>query len=533
MIDPVSGFSYPEAWVARCTDEAKRSLAESGFGVLTANGSVLRRGFTTGTTAAAAVYAAVASLSGAEVTMAPLLLPCGVRAEVPVSGRNGYSECRKFSGDYPDDVTAGILICAEARTADVLSFETGEGVGRFVRDTPRYALGEPAIGRQARACIFFAIEEGCRAAGVAAAAVTLRIPDGEKIGARTLNPKVGVLGGISVVGTTGFVEPWDDHLEETVAERIRSAKQVVITTGRIGLRYSRLLFPEYEVVLAGSKISEALAAARFCQEAVLCGLPGLILRFFHPETATSRGFATVEEMVASSCGSDAVTAELAGIRERYPWLRVVLVDRDGEILGDTGVVTAPVTIVGAGCGEGMLTGEAAAKLRSARLVYGSARAIEIARPCLPKDAVVCEIEDYADLRSLPQGSVVLSTGDPLMAGLGYLPGVVVPGISSLQVAFARLKVPWTNVAVVNAHGKDHAAAVRRAADDVRAGHSVFIIADPAFSVQELAAALAAVSPDIRIAVCEDLGYSSERVAEGTALCPPEVRSRLFCVVAGY
>ena len=117
-----------------------------------------------------------------------------------------------------------------------------------------------------------------------------------------------------------------------------------------------------------------------------------------------------------------------------------------------------------------------------------------------------------------------------MAGLGYLPGEVVPGISSMQVAFARLKVPWTNVAVVNAHGKDHTAAVERAVRDVAAGHVVFIIADPDFSLAALGSAL---SPDVRIAVCEDLGYPSERVAEGTAACPPEVRSRLFCVVAGY
>ena len=58
MIDPVSGFLYPEAWVRLCTDDAERELVLSGFGVLTANGSVLHRGFTTGTTAAAAAFPA-------------------------------------------------------------------------------------------------------------------------------------------------------------------------------------------------------------------------------------------------------------------------------------------------------------------------------------------------------------------------------------------------------------------------------------------------------------------------------------------
>lgn len=132
MIDPVNGFPYPEAWVRLCTDQAARDLARSGFGVLTANGTVLRRGFTTGTTAAAA-FAAVASLCGAEVSEAEVLLPCGIRALVPACGRNGYGEARKFSGDYPDDVTAGIVITAEAKPSETVLLAAGEGIGRFVR----------------------------------------------------------------------------------------------------------------------------------------------------------------------------------------------------------------------------------------------------------------------------------------------------------------------------------------------------------------------------------------------------------------
>ncbi len=190
-------------------------------------------------------------------------------------------------------------------------------------------------------------------------------------------------------------------------------------------------------------------------------------------------------------------------------------------------------IIGVGAGAGMLTEEGIALIHAAKLIYGSDRAIELARKFAAADAVLIEITDYKALRTLPENAVVLSTGDPLMAGLGYLPGDVVPGISSLQVAFARLKAPWTNVAVVNAHGKDHASAIARAAADTTAGHSVFVIADPDFSVTQLAAALAGISREIRIAVCENLGYPEERIAEGTAENPPEVRSRLFCVVAGY
>ena len=187
-------------------------------------------------------------------------------------------------------------------------------------------------------------------------------------------------------------------------------------------------------------------------------------------------------------------------------------------------------IIGVGCGEGMLTKEGEIALREAKSVYGSGRAIELVRAFIPKEANVVEITDYKALRTLPKDAVVLSTGDPLMAGLGYLPGEVIPGISSMQTAFSRLHVPWTNVAVVNAHGKDHLDAVSRTVQDIAAGHSVFLIADPDFSVPELARSLPA---DINIAVCEDLGYSYERIAEGTAKNPPAVLSKLFCIVAGY
>lgn len=98
-------------------------------------------------------------------------------------------------------------------------------------------------------------------------------------------------------------------------------------------------------------------------------------------------------------------------------------------------------IIGVGCGKDMLTKEGETVLREAKLVYGSNRAIELVQSFIPKSAKVFEITDYKDLHTLPGDTVVLSTGDPLMAGLGYLPGEVIPGISSMQTAFARLHAP--------------------------------------------------------------------------------------------
>ena len=177
----------------------------------------------------------------------------------------------------------------------------------------------------------------------------------------------------------------------------------------------------------------------------------------------------------------------------------------------------------------MLTAEAVRVLAEASLVYGSPRAIALARAAIPPGCAVHAIADYRGLRSLPAGAVVLSTGDPMLAGLGYLPGEVVPGISSLQVAFARLKVPLARAAVVSAHGKDHGRAVADAREEVMRGRVVFLIADPAFDVGMLAAVL---PPETRVAVCEDLGYPEERIAVGTAATPPAPRGDLFVVVAG-
>ena len=186
-------------------------------------------------------------------------------------------------------------------------------------------------------------------------------------------------------------------------------------------------------------------------------------------------------------------------------------------------------IVGVGCGPGMLTVEAARIIAGASLIYGSARAIALARDAIPPGSEVHEIADYRSLRSLPHHAVVLSTGDPMLAGLGYLPGDVVPGISSLQVAFARLKIPLAKATVVSAHGKDHDRAIADAREEVVRGKVVFLITDPAFNVGALAAAL---PPGARLAVCEDLGYPAERIAVGTAAQPPVPRGALFVVVAG-
>jgi cobalt-precorrin-7 (C5)-methyltransferase len=179
----------------------------------------------------------------------------------------------------------------------------------------------------------------------------------------------------------------------------------------------------------------------------------------------------------------------------------------------------------------MLTGEAILALKGARRVYGSRRAIEIARTALPRSCEVHEIRDYSS-PDIPDDAVLLSTGDPMLAGLGNRNGEVIPGISSLQLAFARLRLPLVKVAVVDGHNRDPVQAIAETVGEVHRGKIVFILPDPSFPVKDLSSALKKAGISCTIALCEDLGYPAERIALGTPDQPPVADSRLFSLVIG-
>ena len=333
MKDPVTGFDYPDEWVKKCSSPELLRLAEEGLGVLTSTGTVIRRGYTTGTTAAAACKAAILSLSGV-VTSVPVHLPCGLVVSVPVFGLAGNASCKKYAGDYHDDVTAGCEFIAEASPLpEGIRFVPGEGIGRFSRDTPRFRKGEPAISPAPLECILISIQEAIDQLGLPGVRVKLQIPLGGEIAKKTLNPRVGVEGGLSVLGTTGLVEPWDDHLEESMRERISTSRNTVLTTGRIGIRYARLLYPDHDIILVGGKIGEALDAAK--GEVTLFGLPGLILRYINPHILEGSGFSTVEEYAASPVFPRTMNKNLREFQKVYPRVRVVIVNRDGVIIGES------------------------------------------------------------------------------------------------------------------------------------------------------------------------------------------------------
>jgi cobalt-precorrin-5B (C1)-methyltransferase len=333
ILDPVSGFEYPESWVAGIEPDARRSI-ETGFSILTADGTILRRGYTTGTTAAAAAKAAILSLVHPVLGGVSILTPAGIRVFVQSRGEKGHGESRKFSGDYPEDVTSGLCFHADANPAEAgVSITTGIGIGIWERDNPRFRKGTPAISPPAWDEILGAVTEALTETDLNGVRVCISAKDGVRIAEKTLNAKIGVAGGISILGSTGFVEPWDDHLEDSVLERVSGSRHIVLTTGRVGLRYSRLLFPGYDVVLVGSRLGPALQ--RRNGDVIICGLPALILKFINPVILDGSGYGSVEEMIGTPDFAIRAEDALARFRSEYPDVRVILLDREGRVIRET------------------------------------------------------------------------------------------------------------------------------------------------------------------------------------------------------
>lgn len=177
----------------------------------------LRFGYTTGACATAAAKAACAALLG-EPWPDPvkIVLPRGETPEFPLAERDsgaGWARAAvcKDAGDDPD-VTHGALIVATVRhapTGDGVSFRAGPGVGTITKPGLPLAPGEPAINPVPRAMISAAIEEVCRVhTAPLDFEIEISVPGGEALALKTWNPRLGIEGGLSILGTTGIVRPF-------------------------------------------------------------------------------------------------------------------------------------------------------------------------------------------------------------------------------------------------------------------------------------------------------------------------------------
>lgn len=208
----------------------------------------LRCGYTTGTCAAAAAAgAARLLLTGERLPAVRVDTPAGITVEAELldhAAGPGWASCavRKDGGDDPD-VTDGALICARAERTDTpgVTIDGGVGVGRVTRPGLDQPVGQAAINSTPRRMIRTQVEQIMAGADYAGGlAVTISVPEGERLAEHTFNPRLGIEGGISILGTSGIVRPMSEaalldslYLEQEQA-RATGVTDLLMTPGNYG-----------------------------------------------------------------------------------------------------------------------------------------------------------------------------------------------------------------------------------------------------------------------------------------------------------
>ena len=234
----------------------------------------LHSGLTTGTCAtAAAVAATLQLLKGERLDEVPVILPNGETIMVAVGYGDGYAFCIKEAGDDPD-VTNGLEIRASLtpnpspKGEGSIEILGGEGVGTFTLPGFDFPPGSPAINKAPREMIRQNIEQlsiiNCQLS------ITFSVPQGAEIARRTFNPRLGIEGGISIIGVSGIVKPFS---EEAFIDSIRKcmtvakasgSERVVINSGGKSERFVKALYPtlsQQAFVEYGNYIGETLKIA--------------------------------------------------------------------------------------------------------------------------------------------------------------------------------------------------------------------------------------------------------------------------------
>ena len=238
----------------------------------------LHSGLTTGTCATAAAVAQTLRLKkGKMPDEVPVVLPNGETINVSVGYGDNYAFCIKEAGDDPD-VTDGIEVRAsitlehrDTETQGVI-IKGGEGVGRFTLPGFDYPPGEAAINKAPREMIRQNLERLCISESWCSnnIIVTISVPQGAEIARRTFNPRLGIEGGISIIGVSGIVKPFS---EEAFIDSIRKcmtvakasgSERVVINSGGKSERFVKALYPtlpQQAFVEYGNYIGETLKIA--------------------------------------------------------------------------------------------------------------------------------------------------------------------------------------------------------------------------------------------------------------------------------
>lgn len=215
-------------------------------------GQELRRGWTTGSCAAAAAQAAATLLlTGKAPSVVALRTPAGLVFDLPVEQprwQDGAAVCtvRKEAGDDPD-VTNGVRISAAVRrAASGVAITGGAGVGRVTKPGLSVPVGEPAINPGPRAQITAAVEAAAKGADYTGSfSVVVSAENGVEFAKQTYNEHLGVIGGISILGTSGVVEPMSEKaLVDTIRLELDSLhavgqRAVLLCPGNYGADFAR------------------------------------------------------------------------------------------------------------------------------------------------------------------------------------------------------------------------------------------------------------------------------------------------------
>lgn len=228
------------------------------------NQKKMRFGYTTGSCAAAACKGAVLMLlGGKKLDRVELMTPKGILLkldleDIVVEEHAVSCAVRKDGGDDPD-ATSGALICARVEMLDIpgagnepdaaeerFILDGGEGVGRVTKPGLSQAIGEAAINPVPRSMILREAKEAADRFGYAGRLkILISVPGGGEIAKKTFNPRLGILGGISILGTSGIVEPMSEKaLVESIRVEMRQRvtmgeEYLLVTPGNYGADYLR------------------------------------------------------------------------------------------------------------------------------------------------------------------------------------------------------------------------------------------------------------------------------------------------------
>ncbi|OUJ18281.1 Cobalamin biosynthesis protein CbiD [Methanonatronarchaeum thermophilum] len=353
--DPILKEKIPHQWIEKTelTKEEAIKQIKTGKLIVLPDGTTLKRGYTTGTTAAAAAKGAIHALNQnagtpAEIKQQPETekpeeqinklkiktpTPTGIKAELNTLIIPGKGVCTatKPSSGHSFDSTEGLVIKAAAEPSDKIEIGYGFGIGTVETTGFNIKPGTPAVSKTVRKQIKQAVKEACQETNHKAAKIVI-ITTNPTEEAIMINSKLGIKDGISLLGTTGYVEPWNDKLIEARLKQTKQADKVVLTTGMMGMKYSRQLYPDHQPIKIGNQFDRLQQKNLKHKKPVLCGLPGLILRWGNPNILENVEQPSVAQLVEQDPENPEIDKALKKVQQKLPNYEITLVKNNGQIL---------------------------------------------------------------------------------------------------------------------------------------------------------------------------------------------------------